>query len=78
MTTTTAMRMTGTVHADQSRARQHLIAGMPRVSGLVPCTGIGHGPGVPSHSWTNATAVTTKALKAFGAYGARRLEEHST
>ena len=75
----TEMRMTGTVHADQSRARLQSIAGMPRVFGLVPCTGIGHGLGVvPSHSWTNATAVTTKALKAFGAYGAPRFEEHTT
>jgi hypothetical protein len=75
---TTEMRMTGTVHADQSRARLQSIAGMPRVSVLVPCTGIGHGLGAPSHSWTNATVVTTKALKAFGAYGAPRFEEHTT
>jgi hypothetical protein len=78
METTTEMRMDATSPADPTRARHQLVAGMPRVIGQSPCIGSGHGIGFASQSWTNALAVTTKAHKAFGAYGARRLEEHST
>jgi hypothetical protein len=42
-----------------------------------PSMGIDLGCGT-SHVWTNATAVITKGLKAFGAYGALRPEERMT
>ena len=78
MEATTEMRMDAMVHADLTRARHQLVAGMPRAFGQSPCIGSGHGIGFASPSWTNALAVTAKAHKAFGAYGARRSEEHST
>lgn len=78
MMQTGGMSMTAMATAAHPRALELTLAVQPRDFGLMPCTGIGHGSGVQVHSWTNAAAVTTKARKAFGAYGARRLEEHST
>ena len=54
------------------------LAAHTRLAHHVPSIGIGRGTASPSLVWTNATAVTTKARKAFGAYGVPRLEDPPT